>query len=81
MRTHSSNPRPMRVSLRPKADDQTRSDVVEVPENQAVIARARELRAGGLSLRAVGRALAQSGHRPRGGSRWHVQVLARMTAE
>ena len=55
--------------------------LVEVPDEQVVIARARELRAEGLSLRAVGRALADSGHRPRGGDRWHVQVIARMTAE
>lgn len=51
-----------------------------VPRAQAVITRARELRAEGLPLRPVGRALAESGHRPRGGRRWHVQVVARMTA-
>lgn len=54
--------------------------LVEVPDEQVVIARARKLRAEGLSLRAVGRALAESGHRPRTGHRWHVQVIARMTA-
>ena len=54
--------------------------LVEVPNEQVVIARAKELRAEGLSLRAVGRALIQEGHTPRTGKGWHVQVLARMTA-
>ncbi|MCA9316105.1 MAG: recombinase family protein [Planctomycetes bacterium] len=52
--------------------------LVEEPGEQAVIARARELRAEGLSLRAVGRALLGEGHRPRRGGHWHVQVLARL---
>ena len=54
--------------------------LVEVAEEQVVISRARELRAEGLSLRAVGRALIEEGHQPRTGKGWHVQVLARMTA-
>ena len=45
---------------------------------QAVIARARELRAEGASLRAVGRALIEEGHAPRAGKAWHVQLVARM---
>jgi DNA invertase Pin-like site-specific DNA recombinase len=45
---------------------------------QAVVARARALRAEGLSLRALGRALLEEGHAPRSGLRWHVQVLARL---
>ncbi|MEZ6010111.1 MAG: recombinase family protein, partial [Planctomycetota bacterium] len=45
---------------------------------QAVIARARELHAEGLSLRAIGRALIEEGHAPRAGKAWHVQLVARM---
>jgi len=52
--------------------------LVEEPEEQATIVRARELRAGGLSLRAVGRALLDEGLMPRSAKRWHVQVVARM---
>ena len=55
--------------------------LVEEPEEQAVITRARELRAEGLSLRAVGRALTEEGQAPRSGKGWHVQVIARLTAE
>ena len=46
---------------------------------QAVVARARKLREEGLSLRAIGRALLEDGHRPRSGKTWHVQVVRRMT--
>jgi len=52
--------------------------LVEDAAEQAVIERARELRAGGKSLRAVGRALLDAGHAPRGGRKWHVQVVARI---
>ena len=52
----------------------------EHPEEQATVARARELRAEGKSLRAIGRALLDEGRRPRKGKRWHVQVVKRMTA-
>jgi DNA invertase Pin-like site-specific DNA recombinase len=47
---------------------------------QAVIARARELRAEGASLRAVGRTLLAEGMTPRTGRAWNPQVVARMTA-
>ena len=53
--------------------------VEEDADEQVVVARARELRAEGKSLRAVGRALIEEGHRPRRGVKWHVQVLARVT--
>ena len=53
--------------------------VEEEAGEQAVIARARELRAEGLSLRAIGRALLDEGRTPRNGRNWHVQVLARLT--
>ena len=48
---------------------------------KAVIARARELRAEGLSLRAIGRALLDEGRLPRSGKRWHVQVVKRLAGE
>ena len=55
--------------------------VEEDPEEQATVARARELRADGKSLRAIGRTLIDEGRRPRNGKKWHVQVLARLTAD
>lgn len=45
----------------------------------AAVARARELRDQGKSLREIAAALEVEGHRPRG-ARWHVQTLARMVA-
>lgn len=53
--------------------------LVEAPGAQTVIVRARELRAEGQSLRAIGRTLLDEGHAPRNGKRWHVEVLRRLT--
>ncbi len=51
------------------------------PGEQATVARARELRAKGASLREVARRLLAEGHRPRKGRGWHVQVVGRLLAE
>ncbi len=56
-----------------------RGQLVEAAAEQVVVARARELRAKGLSLRGIGRALLAEGRTPRNGKAWHVQVVARMT--
>ena len=48
--------------------------MVEDEVDQVALCRARELRAEGASLRAIGRRLIEEGHRPRNGKRWHVQV-------
>ena len=45
----------------------------------AAVARARELRQEGNSLREIAKALDAEGHRPRG-TRWHVQTLSRIVA-
>jgi DNA invertase Pin-like site-specific DNA recombinase len=45
----------------------------------AAVARARELRGEGRSLREIASALEAEGHRPRG-KRWHVQTLARVVS-
>ena len=45
----------------------------------AAVARARELRAQGRSLREIAAVLDAEGHRPRG-KRWHVQTLARVVS-
>jgi hypothetical protein len=52
--------------------------LAEDADEMRVIARARQLRAEGLSLRAIGRGLLAEGHQPRSGKRWHVQVVARI---
>jgi hypothetical protein len=49
------------------------------PAEAAAVARARELRAEGRSLREIPAALDAEGHRPRG-KRWHVHTLARVVA-
>ena len=46
---------------------------------RGAVARARELRGEGKSLREIARALVAEGHAPRG-KRWHVQTLARVVA-
>lgn len=46
---------------------------------QAMIAEACRLRAGGMTLLAVGRALFDAGHRPRNGGPWTHEAIRRMT--
>lgn len=46
----------------------------------AAVARARELRGEGKSLRAIAATLDAEGHRPRG-KRWHVETLSRIVAK
>ncbi len=45
------------------------------PTEQMTLALVQELRAGGASLRAIGRALTARGLRSRGGSAWHPQTI------
>lgn len=54
--------------------------IEECPEEQVVVRRVRELEAEGRSLRGIGRALLDEGHKPRHARNWHVQVVARMAA-
>lgn len=49
--------------------------LVEDDYEQRVIARMRELRRSGWSLRAIGEALIAEGHRPRRARRWHPEVM------
>jgi DNA invertase Pin-like site-specific DNA recombinase len=48
------------------------------PEEQTVIAAARECREGGLSLREVGATLTAKGLLPRKGGRWHASNVKRL---
>jgi DNA invertase Pin-like site-specific DNA recombinase len=52
--------------------------LVEHPDEQATIARIRELRAEGLSLRVIAERLTADGHAPPRGARWHPNTLARI---
>lgn len=52
--------------------------LVEVPEQQAVIARAKQLKEEGLTLRAIGTALEMEGLPGPRGSRWHLGALQRI---
>lgn len=54
--------------------------LVEVPEEQATRARARELRAAGASYREIAVALETEKRQPRRGDRWHSQTVRRMLA-
>jgi site-specific DNA recombinase len=49
-------------------------------DEQATITRARALKAEGLSLRAIGKKLAEEGHRPRGGKAWHPETISNLLA-
>ena len=46
---------------------------------QDTLALVQELRAGGASLRAIGRELTARGLRPRGGAAWHPQTVNNLT--
>ena len=48
------------------------------PEEQAIIHRARQLRASGLSYSRIGSQLVEESHRPRSGGPWHPQQIANM---
>jgi DNA invertase Pin-like site-specific DNA recombinase len=48
------------------------------PAEQATVARIAELHASGASLRTIADTLADEGHRPKRGDRWHPQTLARI---
>ncbi len=51
----------------------------DAPE-QAVVAAVRQLRAEGLTLRAIAARLEAEGTKPRAGGRWHPSTLARIAA-
>jgi DNA invertase Pin-like site-specific DNA recombinase len=53
-------------------------ELLEDPTEQAALARIRELRGQGQSLRAIGAALEAEGHHPRRGQHWAPNVLARI---
>lgn len=50
------------------------------PEELEVLALVRELRAAGLSLRAIGARLTAAGCTPRGGAGWNPNTIARLAA-
>ena len=52
--------------------------LVPVPEQQAIIARARELKESGLTLRAIGAVLEKEGLPGPRGPRWHLGALQRI---
>lgn len=54
--------------------------LVADPEEQAMIADARELRAAGLSLRKIGDRLAERGLLPRTGGQWHAETVKALLA-
>jgi len=64
-----------------EATDADGRRVIAVVEREAVaVARAHELRAQGLTLRAIADALTQEGHATKAGKRWHATTVARMIA-
>lgn len=71
-RSYASEPRYGRRSL-----PGTRA-LEPAPAEVALIARARELRLEGLSLRAIGSALLAEGHRPRRSAAWAPAVVRRL---
>lgn len=67
-----------------KRADATDADgrrVIATVEHEAVaVARIRDLRAQGLTLRAIAGVLATEGHATKAGGRWHPQTIARVIA-
>jgi DNA invertase Pin-like site-specific DNA recombinase len=53
-------------------------ELVEDQDEQATLARIRELHGQDLSLRAIAAVLHAEGHQPRRGQRWHPNTLARI---
>lgn len=53
-------------------------ELVPIPEEQATLARIRQLGGQGKSLRAIGASLAAEGIKPRRSRTWHPRVLARL---
>jgi DNA invertase Pin-like site-specific DNA recombinase len=58
-----------------RAEDRT---LVEVPDEQATLARIRELHEQGSSLRAIAAVLEAEGHHPRRGPQWRPNTLSRI---
>ena len=54
--------------------------LVDDPAEQAALARARQLRAAGASMRAIADTLTVEGHTPKRGGRWHPPTVQRMLA-
>jgi hypothetical protein len=54
--------------------------LIEDPAEQAVISRVKELRARGLSLRAIANVLAEQGIQSRAAKPFHFQAVARLAA-
>jgi len=58
---------------------QRRGDTfVEDPLEQSVLARARELAAGGAKLGAIAAALATEGHQTKRGGKWHITTVRKL---
>jgi hypothetical protein len=50
----------------------------EVPQEQAIIKKAKRLRKEGLSYRQIAARLDSDGHSPRTGQQWHPTMVARV---
>jgi len=57
-------------------DDAGRLAVVEIPEERATVARLRQLRSEGLTLRAVAAAMEAEARPTKRGGRWHASTVA-----
>jgi DNA invertase Pin-like site-specific DNA recombinase len=55
-------------------------ELVAVPDEQAALARIRELRAAGNSVRAIAEQLTGEGFTPKRGGRWHPETIRRILA-
>jgi DNA invertase Pin-like site-specific DNA recombinase len=52
--------------------------VVSVPEEQATVARARELRLEGLSMRKIAAKLTDEGHKTKRGGKWQAETISKI---
>lgn len=67
-----------RLGTTPLGFHTVEKQVVVLPEEQATVARARELRQTGLSLREIASSLTQEGHKTKRGGRWQAETIAKI---
>jgi DNA invertase Pin-like site-specific DNA recombinase len=67
-----------RLGTTPLGFHTVEKQVVAVAGEQATVARARELRADGLSMRKIAARLTDEGHKTKRGGRWQAETIAKI---
>lgn len=67
-----------RLGTTPLGFHTVEKQVVAIPEEQATVARARELRYQGLSMRKIAAVLTNEGHKTKRGGKWQAETIAKI---